>query len=80
MIVERVNPCVRPLALIIVSVATTSLRPRFFPRERLVCFRYKGGLGEQPFLDRDYHTTAEFHHDELTIDIVITMLAHYNFP
>ena len=43
-VVERVNPCLRPLR----ATGLKSPVPT------------KGGMGEQPFLNRDYHTTAAF--------------------
>lgn len=83
MVVERVNPCLRPLSVLHRGTMSAIRRiPAFiglsrwsyrvlvsYPRERLFVFGHTrllrsrqpfGGMGEQPFLNRDYHTTAEF--------------------
>ena len=37
------------------------LRPRIFPRERLICFRYRVEMGEHPFLCQVLHSKLREH-------------------
>jgi hypothetical protein len=65
-VVERVNPCLRPLS----ATGLKSPVPT------------KGGMGEQPFLNRDYHTTAAFFFNPTNAQphIALTMLTCLTAP